>query len=470
MMDSMIAGVVSYSYKKIGAIGEILFLRGKKMKKLDKQIVSALAIGIGAGLMMCPVTAYADEGEPEENKDNDPVTTDTDSQQQSEDSSGTQETSVAAEAISDAATAVDNAQDAVPTAPAGETNGYEGANAALNCAENQIEDASTELGEAKSALDAAQDDIETAGAQDKIVEDKASEIDSGYGQTTSDAQAAIDIVDGIDTDNDSKDSAETAASNAQQKVADAEKAFSDAGTAETEATTAAEAAKKALDDIEAQKEAYDEQIEAAENDLGIAETALISVASELESKQSAAEIALSNLDGELGKKIDDLRKAISDASDENIQDKVNELGKLLAENFALTDAEKEAYEKGDIFFEYKLDDNGRLVVTKAVRTFDPALEVIPGTPEGFYSKDGVMYDENNFDSKVSEENTIYAYNSDDYSESESIPKDESDPNKCGEWKIYDLVEGSTATNQKVEDDIVKDITTSDYDVTTYNRV
>ena len=30
------------------------------MKKLDKQIVSALAIGIGAGLMMCPVTVYAD--------------------------------------------------------------------------------------------------------------------------------------------------------------------------------------------------------------------------------------------------------------------------------------------------------------------------------------------------------------------------------------------------------------------------
>ncbi|MBE5829241.1 MAG: hypothetical protein E7305_07235 [Butyrivibrio sp.] len=383
------------------------------MKKLDKQIVSALAIGIGAGLMMCPVTAYADEGEPNENNNDDPVTTQAGDEQKSEENSEVQETAEAAEAISKAAAAVDSAQDAVPTAPAGETNGYENANAALNSAENQINDAATELGDAQDALDTAQRDIETAGAQDKIVDDKATEIENDYGKTISDAQNAIDIVNGIDVDTDSKESAQEAVKDAQKKVEDADKAFSDAETAEAEATIASEAAKNALDDIETQKEDYDNQIEAAEHDLAMAETALIIAADDLANKQSAAEIALSNLDGELGKQIVDLRKAISDASDENIQDKVDELGKLIVDNFVLvTEDDKEAYKNGDFSFTYSLDESGQIVVTKVEEKSVPDLVV--DHPEGYFDSYGIELDKSHYDTVIIDEkngnNSAYAYN------------------------------------------------------------
>ena len=380
------------------------------MKKLDKQIVSALAIGIGAGLMMCPVTAYADEGEPDENNNDDPVTTQTGDEQKNEENSEVKETAEAAEAISEAATAVDSAQDAVPTAPTGETNGYEGINAALNSAENQINDAATELGDAQDALDTAQRDIETAGAQDKIVDDKATEIESDYGKTISDAQNAIDIVNGIDVDTDSKESAQEAVKDAQKKVEDADKAFSDA---EAEATIASEAAKNALDDIETQKEDYDNQIEAAEHDLAMAETALIIAADDLANKQSAAEIALSNLDGELGKQIVDLRKAISDASDENIQDKVDELGKLIVDNFVLvTEDDKEAFKNGDFSFTYSLDESGQIVVTKVEEKSVPDLVV--DHPEGYFDSYGIELDKSHYDTVIIDEengnNSAYAYN------------------------------------------------------------
>lgn len=383
------------------------------MKKLEKQLVSALAIGIGAGLMMCPVTAYADEGEPDENNNDDPVTTQAGDEQKSEENSEVQETAEAAEAISEAATAVDSAQDAVPTAPAGETNGYEGVNAALNSAENQIKEATNEIGSAQDALDTAKNDIETAGAQDKIVDDKATKIENDYGKTISDAQNAIDIVNGIDVDTDSKESAQEAVKDAQKKVEDADKAFSDAETAEAEATIASEAAKNALDDIETQKEDYDNQIEAAEHDLAMAETALITAADDLANKQSAAEIALSDLDGELGKQIADLRKAISDASDENIQDKVDELGKLIVDNFVLvTEDDKEAYKNGDFSFTYSLDESGQIVVTKVEEKSVP--DVVVDHPEGYFDLYGIELDKRHYDTVIIDEengnNSAYAYN------------------------------------------------------------
>lgn len=462
---------------------KINFYEGRIMKKLDKQIVSALAIGIGAGLMMCPVTAYADEGEPDENNNDDPVTTQAGDEQKSEENSEVQETAEAAEAISEAATAVDSAQDAVPTAPAGETNGYEGVNAALNSAENQINNAATELGDAQDALDTAQRDIETAGAQDKIVDDKAIEIENDYDKTISGAQDAVDIIEGIDTVNDSIETAETAVSNAQKIVEDAEKSFSDAESAEKEAAAASGVSNSALDNIEAQKNAYDEQIEAAEQDLGLAETALITAANDLTEKQSAAEIALSNLEGELGKKIDDLRKAISGADAWDKQNKVNELGEFIVENYVLTtDEDKAAFADGTISFTYSINEDGNIVITKTVTT-----SIVHHA--GYFNEYGNEMDESHYDKVISDtdeetgKKAAYGYRE---SDNEIIARRELEPyladvvNEDGtEWRVIGYTDDvehflrdeiTTCKANGYDGDAVRKLYYKVYETTDYRKI
>ena len=455
------------------------------MKKLDKQLVSALAIGIGAGIMMCPVTVYADEGEPDNTDDDHGEIIDGGENSGDESAQTTQNIAEAADAVSDAADAVETAQEAVPDAPEGETNGYESANAALNTAEDRISDAATEIGEAQTAVEQAKDDIEAVNTQDEIiekaVEEEVPEIDEQYGGAESNAQKAIDAIEGINTDTDSIDDANSAVKEAQKNVEAAEKAYSEAENAETKAadevTKAKETAQSAFDDIEDQKEEYEDQIGAAEQDLILAEEALDVASSDLENKQSAAERALSDLDGELGKKINDLRKDISemDENAEGMQDKVNELGALLVENFVLdglSEEEKQAYENGDFSFEYSLDDSGRIVVTKV--TF------VPGSPEGYYSKDGTRYEEvlDLIDCK-NVGDVIYGIRGGDFipgSYENTAPEDDHDDGTLGEWKTYQYMsqEEESSYEYVVDDDngqsYAKAIITRECEVTTHKRI
>lgn len=451
------------------------------MKKLEKQLVSALAIGIGAGLMMCPVTAYADEGEPDDNKNDDPVTTDTGSEQQSEDNSGTQETSEAAQAVNNAATAVDTAQTAIENTVSGD---YTNAGNALSVADLDISQAQVDLAKAEGADNTAAMDITDAAAKDSIGDQKAVSAGKSFDDSKKASSEAITTVDNIDVNTDTVVDAQKAATKAQESVTAAEEQLSAGDKTLKEAQNAYDAAFAKLTDLESKAETSKEELEQAQLCLEEAQTALLAAKEDVTTSESSASDAVSAFDDAVEKRIVDAKEELSKMTGEedDYQEKIDALGQLIVNNYVLTTAEdKAAFANGEFSFTYSLGEDGEIVVTKVEEKEITTNVKHPGRAAGYYSADGEKFDNRNFTYVVvdtsGEKEVDYGYrhseliSEQDYGVNLDDPVVSPDGKEQTEYRqsnsiVYNDTEITTYTEDDVEKYAVKEKLFREYDVKT----
>lgn len=451
------------------------------MKKLDKQIVSALAIGIGAGLMMCPVTAYADEGEPDENKNDDPVTTDAGDEQKRDENSGTQETSEAAQAVNNAATAVDTAQTVIENTVSGD---YTNAGNALSVADLDVSQAQVDLAKAEGADNAANKDIADAASQDSIGDQKADSAGKSFDDSKKASSEAITTVDNIDVNTDTVEDAQNAAKKAQESVTAAEEQLSAGDKTLKEAQDAYDAAFVKLTDLESKAGTSKEELEQAQLCLEEAQTALLAAKENVTTSESAASDAVSAFDNAVEKQIIDAKEELSKMTGEepDYQEKINALGRLIVNNYVLTtDEDKAALENGEFSFTYSLGEDGEIVVTKVEEKEIKTDVKHPGRASGYYSADGEKFDNSNFTYVVvdgsGEKEVDYGYrhseliSEQDYALNLDDPVVSPDGKEQTEYKlsngvVYNDTEITTYAEDGVEKYAVKEKLYREYDVKT----
>ncbi|MBP3278472.1 MAG: hypothetical protein J6M44_05920, partial [Butyrivibrio sp.] len=268
---------------------------------------------------------------------------------------------------------------------------------------------------------------------------------------------------------------------AEDKVTEAEKKDFDAGKVLSDAETASANAKTALDNITKQNNTYETELGYAEQELERAETALSAAEDDVKNNQSAQEQALAKLDDHIGKQIKELREEVisMNEDDPDFQNKVNELGKLIAENLFLDEDEKEAYEKGEFTFEYSVNEDKDVIIRKVTKFEVEVEKVIPGSPEGFYSEDGELFKENHYSYYVYNENEVYAANSSEPAYTQDNNPVSGSATDDGEpWDVYEEIPGTTLIRGTSElrtvdghdQYYVKETTKKCYNVTTYKKV
>ena len=432
-----------------------------KKKIIDKQILSALAIGIGAGIMLTPVTAEAADNE---GNDSDPdgntATNNDDTTTAAVDTVQAQEYSEAHEAaeadVQEARKSlVDAAADVNAVAIEGNkhSEAYESVSDAITAADDKVYDASQNLKYTENVAETVDSLITDAQEKDNSLQEKADTAASAYDAPTNTANEAAGKVENIDVETTSLEEAEAAVTEAEKLLdkAEQEKTAADAlldaaEAAATEADSAISAIEDAIAENEAELTAAKENLESAEQDLLAAKETMDSTKPTADEKNRVNNSYMHFVI----KDIEDLSNMSE--TDEGYKEKLDNLYNKILDEYVLHEFDfptRSDYDLGKFSFEYSFKD-GVLTITL------PALE------EGFYTSKMVRLvedqDENNktvYIVKTEDENYVYAIDTSDKStfiesKSSDYVTVEREPGAT-EWFEYEMNEGAEEIVYKVLD-------------------
>ena len=365
-----------------------------KKKIIDKQILSALAIGIGAGIILNPVTAEAAEGDnntDDQNSnsaDNNEKATDTveslaEAADYNEASDAAQEeTQEAREALVDAAEAINTA---VASGDLQNAEVYESASDAIGSADESVYDAANNIEDTKDTASEVDSLIDDARKNDTIVQEQAEPAAKAYDTSTDTASKAQEKADSIDVDSTSLEDAKQAVSEAEDLLDRAEEEKAAADELYKQAADAAAQADKDLAAIEKAISDNEKELASAVQNLEKAEETL-AAAKEKVDETKPTEQEKYDLANNRYQSIIDKKNALLEMSedDEGYQDALKELAEIVLDNYVLSDRapyfNPDNYRKGEFSFEYSLKD-GELII------------VLSGLESGYYTSKGIKLDE-----------------------------------------------------------------------------
>lgn len=293
-------------------------------KKINRQMLSAMAIGISAGIVLFPVTASANE---DEGLGSEPVKEDTDNGQETgaaEDAfdDAKDALSDADSAVSDAAGAVEAADD-MPGIPEGT---YDNALDALDTAGENTREAAELLGEVEagsvSGIQAEKDDD---------TEEKSSKAADAYSDVIDMADEVVAAVEEINPDSTSVQEAEKIVSDARDELELAKEKNEEADTTLMEAEASYNRAGLALEELELQQNATQEKLEEAKENLQEAEQVLEDARQSVEDAAQKAADAKEALDtSEIGTLVEAKEELDGmDSSDEAYEGQLNDFSDRL---------------------------------------------------------------------------------------------------------------------------------------------
>ena len=363
-----------------------------KKKIIDKQILSALAIGIGAGIMLVPVTAEAadnddNSADPEGGSavNNDNTTTTATETAQAQEYSEAHETAEAdvQEAREEIATAAAAVNTTIAQGDPKSAEAYNDAATAISDADDAVYSASQDLSNTENAAEAIDGLITAAEEKDNSLSEKADAAAAAYDAPTNTANEAAGKVENIDVETTSLEDAEAAVAEAEATFdqAEQEKAAADELMTEAENMPKADEDFSAIEaEIKANEEALanaQQSLEDAEADLAAAKDTVDGTMPTQQEKdklsKTPAQIILN--------KIDTLSKMSE--TDADYQDKLQELVDYVLYEYVLSDFDPfynpDAYRDGDLTFDYSFS-NGELTI------------VLPELKDGYYTVDGKTID------------------------------------------------------------------------------
>jgi hypothetical protein len=275
------------------------------MKKLDKQVIGALAVGAFAGIMLNPVTAHAEDAQTpdEENKEI------TETPQQSESSDKEENTAdnsdepseLGQECLdesSEAGKAISDAAEAVQDASEGE-EGYDEAAQSLEDAGKAIDGVEDKIDNGDYLNNIAEEELDIIIGGDSTADSKANEADGLYKDVTQTASEASKALETIDAEKDSYNDADQIVRDAQKAINNAKTDLETANARLEEAKKAYEKACDAMANLDIDAAAAHEQLELARQMLAAAEEDLSKAQNTLTEKQAQKDKALSDLENEL---------------------------------------------------------------------------------------------------------------------------------------------------------------------------
>ena len=417
-----------------------------KKKIIDKQILSALAIGIGAGIILTPVTAEAADGD-----ENTPDPGDGGAVNNNDTTTAATETAQAqeySEAHEAAQTDVQEARDALADVAAdvntniaqgdpGHTEAYESVRDAITAADDKVYDASQNLENTENVAETVDNLITDAQQKDTSLQNEADTAAGAYAASTNNANAAAEMVENIDVETTSLEDAKNAVSGATELLnkAEQEKAAADASleaaeAAATEADNAISAIENAIEANEAELTAAKENLESAEQDLLAAKETMAGTKPTADDKNRVNNSIMHSV-------IQDIETLSSmPETDERYKDTLERLYGNILFGYVLDEFEfptKSDYDRGKFSFTYSFEDGVLTIIL-------PALE------EGFYTTHMVKLVESDTVHIVDTEDINYKYAIDTADKSSFIEAKSSDyvtvekaPGSTM-WFEYELIE------------------------------
>ena len=360
-----------------------------KNKTIDKQVLSALAIGIGAGILLNPVTARADEGEDNTVGLDDKVEEHT-NEVTAEESSEAKDYSEAVQAESEAVKEADNeilnaeamVNQALEGADEADKSDYQAVSDALVTAAESVANAGNNLENSQDVSKEVNNVVDSAAETDNSVKEQSDNAQKEYEYIAEVAQQAAEIANAISAETTSLEEAEKAASDAQALLdqAESEKAAQDESFNTDEAGNDVAGAAADLAGAQEKVRQTEQEISAANEELKSAEEALLD-AKEAMDRVVPASDEIENLKKDMYQTIIDQINELRTKSeaDEDYDEKLSiVVGNILC-NYVLKEDDyfnPRDYLDGSLKFDAQFKD-GELTIT------------FPGVAEGYYTKDGL---------------------------------------------------------------------------------